>query len=62
MGIVKDEVTIFSIDAVAMYPSITYRSVEDAVNYFARKANLKTQDLQTIKHCLEMIKLVCPIN
>jgi hypothetical protein len=36
MGITNDNSTIISIDAVDLYPSIKFKLVRKAVNYFAK--------------------------
>ena len=50
----KNSTTTISLDAVAMYPSITFAMVKRAIKFYALK--LKKCDKDTIKQCLEMIK------
>jgi len=54
LNLKQNEVTIASIDAVDMYPSIKYKLVVQAVNFFAR--DLSDDDKQSIKNCMDMIK------
>jgi hypothetical protein len=54
LNITKDKVTINLFDAVRMYPSIKYKFVRKAVNFFARNLNAETQG--QIDTCDEMIK------
>lgn len=50
----ESEVTIVSFDAVEMYPSIKYKLVRKAVQYFAK--DLDADARERINVCLEMIK------
>ena len=54
MGLTSENVTIVSIDAVAMYPSIKYKLIEKAIEWYALP--LPVEDRETIKSCLELIK------
>ena len=45
--------TIASIDAVAMYPSIKFHLVNKAISYFTR--NLPESQKSTVKLCLKII-------
>jgi hypothetical protein len=54
LNVRRDEVTIVSIDAQAMYPSIKFKLVINAVNFFAK--NLSTIDRETIDDCLKLIQ------
>ena len=47
------EVTISSIDAVAMYPSIKFPLVKKAISYFTR--NLSKSQQSSVKLCLKLI-------
>ena len=49
----RNEVTIASIDAVAMYPSIEFPLVKKAISYFTR--NLPKSQQSTVKLCLKLI-------
>lgn len=53
------EVTIVSIDAVAMYPSIKFRIVKKAINFYATKAKLPKKDDKTI---LQYVPQTCQIR
>ena len=48
-----NEVTIASIDAVAIYPSIKFTLVKKAISYFTR--NLPKSQQPTVKLCLKLI-------
>ena len=48
-----NEVTIASIDAVEMYPSITFTLAKKAISYFTR--NLPKSKTSTVKLCLKLI-------
>jgi len=50
----RNDVTVVSIDAVDMYPSIKYKLIKKAVDFFAK--DLDDSSKQTINHCLEMVK------
>ena len=50
----KDDVTITSLDAVKMYPSVKYQLIERAVQYFAR--DLDSLSYSKVLACLEFIK------
>ena len=54
MGITSENSTIVSIDAEEFYPSIKFKLVKKAVNYFAK--NLSKEDKNKIEQCLEMVK------
>jgi hypothetical protein len=54
MQLQKGEVTIASFDAVEMYPSIKFRLVEKAVEFFAR--DLDSDQKERIEACLEMVR------
>ena len=54
MWIKRIQYTIFLIDEILMYPSIKYRMVQKAVNFFAHDLSREKQG--TIHTCLEMIK------
>ena len=49
----RDEVTITSVDAINMYPSIKLTTIGKATRYFARK--LTAENKKTINLCLEII-------
>ena len=49
----RNEVTILSIDAVEMYPSIKFPLVKKAISYFTR--NLPKIQKSTVKLCLKLI-------
>ena len=49
----RNEVTIASIDSVAMYPSIKFHLVKKAISYFTR--NLPKSQQSTVKLCLKLI-------
>ena len=53
MKVKRDEVTIASVDAINMYPSIKLATTRKAVRFFARK--LTTETKNTINLCLELI-------
>ena len=54
--LVREEVTIASVDAINMYPSIKLSSIKKAVRFFAR--TLTTETKKTINICLELIRFV----
>ena len=49
----REEVTIVSVDAINMYPSIKLATIKKAVRFFAR--TLTTATKKTINLCLELI-------
>ena len=53
-NLVKEEVTIVSVDAINMYPSIKHATIKRAVSFFARTLTMATQ--KTINLCLEIIR------
>ena len=53
LGVKREEVTIASVDAINMYPSIKLVTIRKAVRYFARKITKETK--KTINLCLELI-------
>ena len=54
LKIKKGGVSITSIDAEKMYPSIKFNMIRKAVEYFAR--SVSKEEKRTIRRCLEMIK------
>ena len=54
MGLNKEEVTIASVDAINMYPSIKLATIKKEVRFFARK--LTTEVKKTINLCLDLIQ------
>lgn len=54
LGLNRKEVTIASVYAEAMCPSIKYQLVPDSVEWFAWQ--LDEQDRETVPSCLEFIK------
>jgi len=54
LAITKANYTIFSIDAVNMYPSVKFSMVERAVDFFSQ--SLTESEKATIKRCLAMIR------
>ena len=54
LNLKKDECTIFSFDAEAMYPSIKFGLIKKAVEYFSE--NLTIEEENTINQCLDLIK------
>ena len=58
LNIKKDDVTITSIDAVAMYPSIQCHMVKKAILYFlsTSKKEVTEEDKSAINQCLKMIE------
>ena len=52
--LVREEVTIFSVDAINMYPSIKIATSKKAVRFFAR--TLTTATKNTINLCLDLIR------
>ena len=53
IGLKREDVTIASIDAISMYPSIKIATIRKAVRYFARKITRETK--KTINLCLDLI-------
>ena len=53
LKIKRDEVTISSVDAINMYPSIKLSTIRKAVRFFARKLTAATE--KNINLCLELI-------
>jgi len=53
LGIAKNKYTAASFDAIAMYPSISFSMVKQAVQYFSK--DLPKKDKKTIEKCLKMI-------
>ena len=53
IGLKRKEVTIASVDAINMYPSIKPATIRKAVRYFARKLTRETK--KTINLCLYLI-------
>ena len=53
IGLKREEVTISSVDAINMYPSIKLATIRKLVRYFARKLTRDTK--KTIKFCLDLI-------
>ena len=53
MGLKKEEVTIASVDAINMYPSIKLTTIKKAVEFFARKLTSETK--KKINLCLDLI-------
>ena len=56
LKIKRDEVTIVSVDAINMYPSIKLSTIKKAVRLFSRNITAATK--KTIKLCLELIHFV----
>ena len=54
MKINRDKVTIASVDAITMYPSIKLATIKYTVRFFARKLTAATK--KTINLCLELIR------
>ena len=54
MGLKKEEVTITSVDAINMYPSIKLATIKKIVRLFARK--LTSEVKKTINLCLDLIQ------
>ena len=52
--LVREEVTIVSVDGINMYPSIKLTTIKKAVRFFAR--TLTTATKKTINICLEIIR------
>ena len=50
----KNETTIATLDIKEMYPSIAFKVVQKAAEFYAW--DLGREDKERIKHCLEMIK------
>ena len=53
IGLKREEVTIESVDAINMYPSIKLATIRKAVRYFPRKLTRDTK--KTIILCLDLI-------
>ena len=54
--LVREEVTIKSVDAINMYPSIKLTTIKKAVRFFARTSTTATK--KTINLCLELIRFL----
>ena len=54
LSINRSDYTIFSMDAISMYPSVKFSMVKLAVAFFAR--DLKPHEKTTINRCLDMIR------
>ena len=54
LGLKKEEVTIASVDAINIYPSIKLETIKKAVIFFARK--LTSEVKKTINLCLDLIQ------
>ena len=54
LGLKEATITIFSLDAVDMYPLIKYHLVEKAIKYYAR--NLLPGTREVIRNCLQLVK------
>jgi hypothetical protein len=54
LHICRDDVTIISLDIEAMYPSIKFKNVQNAVEYFS--SGLSERDMDTVNECLELIQ------
>ena len=54
LGLKKEEVTIASVYAINMYPSIKFATIKKAVRFFARKLTSKVK--KTINLCLYFIQ------
>ena len=52
--LVREEVTIASVGAINMYPSIKLATIKNAVRFFARTLTMATK--KTINLCLELIR------
>jgi len=52
----ESDVTIVSFDAVEMYPSIKYKLVKKAIDYFAKDLDVTLKGRSPIRDCLDMIK------
>jgi hypothetical protein len=55
LHICQDDVTIISLDIEAMYPSIKFKHVQNAVEYFI--SGLSERDMETVNECLELIRI-----
>ena len=55
LGVKREEVTIASVNAINMYPSIKLATIRKAVRYLARKLTKETK--KTINLCLDLIHL-----
>jgi hypothetical protein len=53
LHICRDDVTIISLDIEAMYPSIKFKHIQNAVEYFS--SGLSERDVDTVNECLELI-------
>jgi len=56
LNLQKKEITIVSIDAVRMYPSITLSMVRKAVTHFCGKARISREDKDIIRTGLRMVE------
>jgi hypothetical protein len=54
LHICRDDVTIILLDIEAMYPSIKFKNVQNAVEYFS--SGLSERDMDTVNECLELIQ------
>jgi hypothetical protein len=54
LHICRDDVRIISLDIEAMYPSIKFKHVQIAVEYFS--SGLSERDMDTVNECLELIR------
>ena len=54
IGLKKEEVTIASVDAINMYPSIKLATIKKSVRYFAITRTRETK--KTINLCLDLIQ------
>ena len=53
LGVNREVITISSVDAINMYPSINLATIRKAVRYFAR--NITKDTKKTINLCLELV-------
>lgn len=54
LNLKQEDVTIASVNAEMMYPSIKFNLIEKAVKYYA--ASLNEQDVENVETCLELVK------
>ena len=54
IGLKREEVTITSVDAINMYPSIKLETIKKVVRYLARTLTIDTK--KTINLCLDLIQ------
>ena len=54
LGLKKEEVTIASVDAINMYPSIKLATIKKEVIFFAKKLTIEVK--KTINLCLDLIQ------